>query len=252
MSASRVVYLQPRARSEAAVPDSSRVIGAFSAALLRVPPKPAGLVACVAHLQEPAETLLSRDMALRALQNLRTSLFVAPGRDSEMTLLWREALATACYARVVAGHGKVDAPLLTGAGLLHRAGEIVAVRALAHAEQFSGQRLVGPVMQQILEARDDALVARVTRSWALPGELRLLILRWRAEQEQLSRSTAVDLLTMAQALATELVHGDTCAPGLAQAASEALKLPSALLVDARQCRAGIAGLLEQVAPVATS
>ncbi len=106
---------------------------------------------------------------------------------------WRcsgsEAVATACFARIVAAHGEIDAPLLTGAGLLHRTGEITALRALAQAEQETGQRLVGPVMQQILEARDDDLVARVTRSWSLPGELRLLVMRWRDEQEQTGRET---------------------------------------------------------------
>ena len=45
---------------------------------------------------------------------------------------------------------------------MNHAGEIAALRALAHAEREAGQRLVGPVMQEILNARDDELVARVT------------------------------------------------------------------------------------------
>jgi hypothetical protein len=248
MSASSVVFLQPRARS-AAIADAPRVITAFGAALLRAPPKPAGLATCVAYLQEPAGLLPSRQMGMRALRNLRTALFVAPGRDTEMSLLWREALATACYARVVAAQAGFDAPLLTGAGLLHRTSEIAALRALARAEQAVGQRLVGPVMQQMLEARDDELVARVTRSWSLPGGLRLLILRWRDEQDQLQRTEAVDLLTMAQALATELVHGATCTPGLVEAARESLRLPLAMMQQARASTAGIEALLVQIAPV---
>jgi hypothetical protein len=248
MSASSVVYLQPRTRPEALPPEAPRVIAAFSAALLRAPPKPPGLAACVAYLQESAELLLSRQMSLRALQNLRTGLFAAPGRDAEMSLLWREALATACYARVVATHTRFDAPLLTGAGLLHRSGEIAALRALAQAEQSAGQRLVGPVMQQILEARDDELVARVTRSWSLPGELRLLILRWREDQNLPQRPEAVSLLTLAQSFATELVHAATCTPGLVEAAREALRLPQVLVEKARVATAGIDALLAQAAP----
>ncbi len=248
MPVSSVVYLQPRTRSEALRPETPRVITAFSAALLRAPPKPPGLAACVAWLQESAEQLPSRQMGMRALQTLRTGLFAAPGREAEMSLLWREALATACYARVVAAHVRFDAPLLTGAGLLHRAGEIAALRALAAAENDASQRLVGPVMEQILEARDDELVARVTRSWALPGELRLLILRWRDQQERAPRPEAVSLLTMAQALATELVHAATCTPGLVEAAREALRLPLLLVEQARAATAGIDALLAQVAP----
>jgi len=248
MTVSSVVYLRPRSRPEAHAPDAPRVMTAFSAALLRAPPRPAGIAACVAYLQESAEQLQSRQMGLRALQNLRTSLFAAPGREAEMSLLWREAVATACYARVVAVQTRFDAPLLTGAGLLHRAGEISALRALAQAETEAGQRLVGPVMQEILEARDDELVARVTRSWALPGELRLLILRWREEQNQLQRPESVSLLTLAQAFATELVHAATCTPGLVEAAREAMNLPLVLVEQARAASAGIEALLAQVAP----
>jgi HD-like signal output (HDOD) protein len=145
-------------------------------------------------------------------------------------------------------HTRFDSPLLTGAGLLHRSGEIAALRALAQAEHDAGQRLVGPVMQQILEARDDELVARVTRSWALPGELRLLILRWREEQNHIQRPEAVSLLTMAQAFATELVHATTCTPGLVEAAREALRLPQLLVEQARVATAGIDALLQQIAP----
>src|SRR5262245_10060778 len=179
MTQSPVVYLQSRARADVLAPEAPRVITAFGAALLRAPPKPVGLAACVAYLQEPPALLCNRQMGMRALANLRESLFVAPGRDGEMALLWRAALATACYARLVAGEAGVDAPWLTGAARLHRTSEIAALRALAQAETEVAQRLMGPVMEQILAARDDELVARVTRSWALPGELRLLILRWR-------------------------------------------------------------------------
>ncbi len=249
MSASRVVYLQPRSRPETLAPDAPRVITAFGAALLRAPPKPPGIATCVAYLQETAEQLLFRHMGLRALQNMRSTLFAAPGRDAEMALLWREALATACYARVVAVHTRFDAPLLTGAGLLHRTGEIAALRALAQAEVEAGQRLVGPVMHEIMEARDDELVARVTRSWSLPGELRLLILRWRAEQNQLPPPESVSLLTMAQALATELVHAATCTPGLVEAARAAMQLPQLLVEQARAATAGIDALLAQLAPM---
>jgi HD-like signal output (HDOD) protein len=191
-------------------------------------------------------------MGMRALENLRSSWFVAPGREAEMALLWREALATACSARVVADQAGFDAPLLTGAALLHRTGEIAALRALAQAEADAGQRLIGPVMQQILESRDDELVARVTRAWALPGELRLLVLRWREAQEQRRPDEAVALLTFAQALATEQVHSATCTPGLVDAASEALRMPRPLVAKARAEARDIGALLDSVAPVPLS
>lgn len=246
MTGSRVVSLRPRSRPEVLVPEAPRVMAAFSAALLRAPPRPASLAAVVAYLQEPAGRLPSRPMALRALDNLRNGLFAAPGREPEMDLLWREAVTTACFARLVASEAGFDAPLLTGAGLLHRTSEIVALRALAQAEHEASQRIVGPVMQQILEARDDELVARVTRCWTLPGELRLMVLRWREEQEGLHCSRPVALLTLAQALATEVVHAETCTPGLVDAARESLRLPESMVERAVAERADIAAWVKQV------
>lgn len=243
MPLATVVPLRPKSRQEVLAPEAPRVVAAFSAALLRAPPKPVGLAACVAWLQDDPARLPAQKIAVRALGNLRTGLFAAPGREAEMALLWREALATACHARLIATAARFDAPLLTGAALLHRTGEIAALRALAGAELLAGQRLVGPVMQQILDARDDELVARVTRAWSLPCNLRLVVLRWREEQESLRRSESVTLLTMAQALATEQVHGDTCTPGLADAAREALGLPVAMIEQARAHRAAIEALL---------
>ncbi len=244
---SNVVELRPAGRAAPLAPAvAPALLLALEGELARSPPKPLGLTACVAWLQQPADQLAARPMAMRALQQLRDSLFVAPGRDAEMALLWAEALATACYARLVAAQMKSDAPLLTGAGLLHRAGEIAAVRALARAESASGLRLVGPVLQQIIEAPGDEMVSRVTRSWGLPGELRLTLLRWRDEQDSLQRPQAVTLLMMAQALATELVHAATCTPGLVDAARQALGLPADVVEVSRAATGGIARLLDQV------
>lgn len=245
-----VLQLRPPRRTDPFAPIAPGLLTALAAELGRCPPRPAGITACVAWLQESPAQLAARPMAMRALENLRTALFSAPGRDAEMALLWREALASACYARVVAAEMNFDAPLLTGAGLLHRTGEIAALRALARAEASTGMRLVGPVMQQIMDSHDDELVSRVTRSWALAGELRLTILRWRDEQENLDRPLCVTLLMMVQALATELVHAETCTPGLAEVAQQSLNLPSRLLGGARAATGGIRTLLDQLAPTA--
>jgi hypothetical protein len=248
MTSANVVYLQSRTAHDSA-PRDARVIRAFAASLARLPPKPMGVAACVAWLQETPEDLRQRQMALRALQSLRDSLFVAPGRDAEMSLLWREAVAAACFARALAREAGIDAPLLTGAGLLHRAGEVAALRALAQAERESGERLVGPVLQEILDAGDDELASRVTRSWGLPGEMRLTIIRWREEQNSLVRPLPVTLLMMAQALTTELVHAATCTPGLVEAACESLRLPWPMVMQARKAGVGIDALLPLLAPL---
>lgn len=220
-----------------------QLLNAFAGQLLRAPPKPAGIAACVAYLQEPLALLPSRRLAVRTLQTLRATLFVAPGREAEMTLLWREALATACFARAIARHAQFDMALLMGAGLLHRAGEIAALRALALAEQQCGQRIAGSVMEDVLAVCDDELVSRVTRSWALPGQLRLTIIHWREQQQSLTRPESVTLLMMAQALATGLVHAATCPPGLVEMAAETLHLPLSMIEQARAETTAVQALL---------
>jgi hypothetical protein len=57
---------------------------------------------------------------------------------------------------------------------------------------------------------------------------------------------------LAQALATELVHAATCTPGLVEAATETLKLPTRLMHEARASTSGIAALLEEVAPLSAA
>jgi hypothetical protein len=100
-----------------------------------------------------------------------------------------------------------------------------------------------------MDAQHDELVSRVTRSWGLPGELRLTILRWRDEQESLNRPQSVTLLLMTQALATELVHAATCTPGLVEVAQQSLGLPYGIVTAAHAATAGINSLLGQLAPM---
>jgi hypothetical protein len=247
MSTANVVPF-PAPNHFASAPRDARVLQSFRIALARCPPKPVGLAACVAWLQQPPAQLCDNKLAVRALQSLRDGLFVAAGREAEIRLLWREALTTACFSQLLARAAGRDAPLLTGVGLLHRVGEIAAVRALAQAERATGQRLMGPVMQEILAADDGELASRITRSWGLPGGLRLAIIHWREEQDSLCRPETVTLLMLAQALATELVHAATCTPGLVEAAAETLKLPARLMHQARASTGGISALLEQLAP----
>ncbi len=182
-------------------------------------------------------------MALRALQSLRDSLFVAPGRDAEMALLWREALVTACYARVLAQEGGLDAPLLTGVGLLHRAGEIAALRALAQAERETQQRLAGSIVQDIFDAGDDEL--------ASPRDAQLGSFRRTAPGHHPLARRAGEPATTGMRHAPDAgagvdhgarAFGDLRA-GLAETAREALKLPASMMERARTATAEIAALL---------
>jgi len=247
MNASSVVYLSTATRK---VTDTGelRVMQELGAALRRVPPKPVGIASCTGYLQQDAARLVAWSTAVRALEHLRDSLFVAPGREQEMSGLWRESLACACFARVLAIETQSNASLLTVAGLLQRAVDLVSLRALAAAEQASGQKLEGLVMHELAAARDEELEGRVISHWALSLPLGALLRGWRIEQPAATRPIDVRVLMLAQALAAELVHGSAATPSLVEAAAADLELTQSLVEKGRAASADIQALLKLLAP----
>jgi hypothetical protein len=247
MNASSVVYLKtPRTREE--LSGDARVLQELGLALRRVPPKPPGIAACTGYLQQDAVRLAAWSAGIRSLQQLRDSLFCAPGREREMANLWRESLACACFARVLAVETQSNASLLTVAGLLQRAVDLVALRALAAAELASGQRLEGPVMQELAAARDEDLECRVISHWALSLPLGALLRGWRVDQPNAARAIDVRVLMLAQALAAERIRESTAPPSLVEAAAADLDLPMSLVEKGRAAAADIEALLQLLTP----
>lgn len=224
-------------------------MAALGVTLRELPARPAGLPACVAYLQEEPGKVAFRPIGVRTLQKFRESLFHSPGRELEMRMLWREALATACFARQLALSLSMDAPLLTGGGLLHRLEEVLALRSLADAEFRSGQRLVGSVLQELAAARDSSLITRAIREWTLTDALRDLLLQWRQDHTATSSSEAARLLSVAQLLGFELVHAGRSTPFAAEMACEELQFPMPILEQGRSASAGIEQLLLRAAPL---
>ncbi|MGC4028416.1 MAG: HDOD domain-containing protein [Steroidobacteraceae bacterium] len=248
MTDSRVVYLGSRAAAAAPAADTPRVLAAFAHALERIPSCPGGFSACVAHLQEEHSKLAVQMAALRALQRFRDALFHAPGREVEMRQLWRESLTAACYARLLAAELAGDAPLLTGAALLHRLGDVLALRALAHAEFNSGQRLGGPVLQEVTAAQNGPLATRAITQWSLSDSLRSLLAKWRSDDVWTGDEPAARHLALVQLLAFEHVHAGRSTPGVVETAFDQAQLPLSLLDLLRGAQPSIDALLLRVAP----
>ena len=167
-----------------------------------------------------------------------------------MADLWRESLACACFARVLAIETQSNASLLTVAGLLQRAVDLVALRALAAAELASGQRLEGPVMQELAAARDEDLECRVISHWALSLPLGALLRGWRIDQPNATRSIDVRVLMLAQALAAERVREsiDAAQPGRGCGCGSRVAL--ALVEKGRAATADIEALLQLLTALA--
>lgn len=248
MTDSRVVYLASRGTAATGPVESLRVLSALAHSLERVPAIPPAYPATVAHLQEDPVKVSSQLGALRTLQRFRDGLFHAPGREVEMRLLWRESLAAGCYARLFATELSLDAPLLTGAGLLHRLGEVLALRALAQAEFSSGQRLTGAVLQEITAAHNDPLAARAMDAWALADAVRTLLAGWRADAVWTDGELAARHLALVQLIAFEHVHAGRSTPGVVESAFDQLQLPIQLLGTLRNSAPAVDSLLLRAAP----
>lgn len=244
----QVIPLRKPASTDFRKPAASKLLAALGVTLRELPARPAGLSSCVAYLQEEPGRIISRPIAVRTLQKFRESLFHSPGREPEMRMLWRESLATACFARQLSLSLGLDAALLTGAGLLHRLEEVLGLRSLADAEFRSGQRLVGSVMPEIAAARDASLVTRAIREWTLTDALRDLLLQWREDHTATSSSESARLLAVAQLLGFELIHAGRSTPFAAEAACEQLHFPLPVLDQARALGAGVEQLLLRAAP----
>lgn len=247
MNESRVVYLKSRPAALGGS-DTPRVLVALGHALERIPSCPAGFTACVAHLQEQPVRVATQLAALRALQRFRDALFHAPGREVEMRQMWRETLAAGCYARLLATEIAGDAPLLTGAALLHRMGEVLALRALTHAEFNAGQRLSEEALLEAMAAQNGPLATRAMEQWSISEALRTLLLKWRSEEMWSSEDPSARHLALAQLLAFEHVHAGRSTPGVVETAFDQAQLPQSLLDQLRSAQPSIEALLLRAAP----
>jgi hypothetical protein len=227
--------------------EGAPVLSALSKALGRLPAKPGGFSACVSHLQEDSARLPGLGFAVRALQYFRDQLFRAPGREPEMRQLFRESLATACYARSMAKFAQLDAPLLTSAGLMFRLGDVLALRALADAEFCAGQKLQGPVLQEVVAAHNAPLAERALAQWAMGADWNLLLKNLRTASSEAS-ALPEKILAVAEAMGFEHVHLGASTPGYLQAVLDKMLLPTDLIESARSATSNIESLLLRVAP----
>ncbi|MBV6418317.1 MAG: hypothetical protein CMLOHMNK_03135 [Steroidobacteraceae bacterium] len=173
----------------------------FAAEALVVPPKPAAL-----------GMLLRGEANDAAAQQIAATLFVVVGRDHEAALLHDCALATRRKARALAP--LVGAPLDTvdAAGLLHRAGEACALRALAHAEAGTQVRLDAPSRAELCAQHQGQFTEQLIRDWELPPPVAEVLRTWRQFRATVSLAAAV--VYYAHLLASHELHPEFFAPGL--------------------------------------
>lgn len=217
---------------------SVSVLAALAARLDYAPPeRPGGLEACVAHLSGGAQQLAQLPFGQRRLLTLRDSLFTACGREPEMRRLWRETVAAACNAAVLARVLGLDESCITAAALLHRIGEVWLTAALADAEALTGARLRGAPLRELLNEQGRHLLPRLVRAWALAPAVSQPLLAWRDCGEDAPAVTppgrAARAVYLAYLLAAEQLYAGYTTPGVVEAAAEELGVPVTALTAVR-------------------
>jgi HD-like signal output (HDOD) protein len=111
--------------------------------------------------------------------SVRGQLFVAPGHEPEIQELWRESVATACWARELARLKKRNVETAYLCGLLHRIGRAAAVSTLSRIE-IAGRRTVDArTFSALADEFEVDFGRKLAAKWQLPAVVADAIVRWR-------------------------------------------------------------------------
>ncbi len=179
-------------------------------------------------LRPAALDLLLRDGdADQAAGEVAAALFFVTGRDREAKLLHDSALATRRKALAIARLLRAPAEAAGVAGLLHRAGEACALRALARAEGGSHVRLDTPSRAELCARHQSPFTDQLIRAWRLPAAVGEALRTWRQFRSTASRGAAI--VYLAHLLSSEELHPEFFAPGLLRNVAAELGIDAAQL-----------------------
>src|SRR3569833_900263 len=118
-----------------ALPQRQAVVLSFRSRVISLLLPPTSLADLVESLHGGLNFATAEDdTRVCAVTDLRRRLFHAPGRENEGRALWREAIATSAFASQLAREQGAVVSVAAAGGLLHRAGEAFAQKAVALAE----------------------------------------------------------------------------------------------------------------------
>jgi hypothetical protein len=170
------------------------------------------------------------DLGLLALSR---RLCTAPARSAELRALWNESVVTAAFALGVAPHLGADPKTSAVAGLLHRLGDMLIIRAIAHIEYSSRVRLDSASKAGLCVEHGGELLERVVRSWGVPPRAAATAAEWRRLREFPGAAADAAAVYLARLFALELVSPQFCAPGVVEHAMEELGLDAGKLAPVR-------------------
>ena len=182
----------------------------------------------------------SPDLRLAALAHL---LCTAPARSAELRALWNESLVTAAMALRLAPHLNGDAETSAIAGLLHRLGDILTVRAIATIEHSARVRLDAASKADLCAEHGGEQLERAVRAWGVPARAAATAAEWRRLREFPGAAAEATAVYLGRLLGLELISPQFCAPGVVDRAAIEAGLPAHALSEVR-ADATIATLLK--------
>jgi hypothetical protein len=159
-----------------------------------------------------------------ALDELHGVLYAAPTRARDADALWREAVATGWLASMLARMTGGSPGTAGLAGLLHRAGEALALQALAGGDDPLLQGLGRSSLRQCCADHDSGLVAALGRAWRLPPGVVAAMSGWRRAPEAATPTAEARAVYYAHAFASQVLLAEFPAPGLVEQARGELRL----------------------------
>jgi len=201
--------------------DARRTVGAqLRERLLELPPTPFEWA-----VFDPVQVLgsngASPDLRLATLTRL---LCTAPARSAELRALWNESVLTGAYALRIAPHLGADARVSGIAGLLHRLGDILTLRAIAAIEHGARLRLDATSKAELCAEHGGAQLERVVRAWSVPPRAAATAAEWRRLREFPGAAADATAVYLARLFAIEAAAPHFCAPGAIEHAAEELGL----------------------------
>ena len=157
----------------------------------------------------------------------------AAGRVTELRGLWNESIATAAFAWRIAPHLGAEPAASATAGLLHRLGDALTLRALASIEESSGMRVDAAAKANLCAEHANTVLDEAVRVWQVPTRAAAMASGWRRLRDFPAVASDAAVVHLARFMAIERVSPRFCAPGMVESAAEELKVDAGVLREVR-------------------
>jgi hypothetical protein len=163
------------------------------------------------------------------LSQLSALLCDAPARVAELRALWNESVATSAFAWRLAPHLGADQETSALAGLLHRLGDALTIRAIATLEHATGVRLDAASKADLCAEHTNGLLEQAVRAWGVPPRAAAMAAAWRRLRDFPGAAADAAVVPLARFMAIERVSPRFCAPGIVESAAEELDVSPAVI-----------------------